>query len=357
MADTKKLYKGFKEPLDPDTGKEMDDKQRSAWQSSIDSRILDADFKIPEPSLMDDVTEFGSSVGRGAKTVYKGADALATDILQAPVKYAKDPLGEGAKIEQAAVGLAKGVASGDPESIRTAVDVAGVLPVVGEAADATAMALDLKEGDYAGAAISGAALLLPFVSSGMLKAIRSSGTDAAKKASKQLDDLEKGLESGSISKEQAQIQADKIKEDFLDYKLSEGSPKSAFEPFPEYVPSPTGITSDSTKKTIKDAVSKVKETSERIGKKTPGSASNYKIGTWDNQYRRTGYSKEHEDRYQLLKKGEDDAMDQLERSGLESGSQAEEDFFNSIFDENLSDELMELESVRMRESINRRKKP
>jgi len=43
----RRFYKGFKEPLDPDTGKEMDDKKRSAWQSAIDSRILDADFKIP----------------------------------------------------------------------------------------------------------------------------------------------------------------------------------------------------------------------------------------------------------------------------------------------------------------------
>ena len=240
MADTKKLYKGFEEPLDPDTGKEMDDKQRSAWQSAIDSRILDVDFKIPDAPTATSMKAIGSP-------------AMEIPTTVGEPEYAKPK--EGATGEDVA---------------RAGLDVAGSLPVVGEAADLTTMGLDIKKGDYPAAAISGAAVLLPFVSAGMLKAIRSSGTDAAKKASKQLDDLEKGLESGSISKEQAQIQADKIKEDFLDYKLSEGSPKSAFEPFPEYVPSPTGIMSDSTKKKIEDAVSKVKETSERIRKKTPG---------------------------------------------------------------------------------------
>ena len=160
--------------------------------------------KDREPNLMDDATEFASRVGRGAKKAYKGADALATDILQYPVKVARDPLGEAAKIEQAAVDVAKGVASGDYESQRTALDVAGMLPVVGEAADATSMGLDLKRGDYVGAGISGAALLLPFVSAGWLKRAINPATDSMPMppdAAKKLKELNKRVESGEVTDE------------------------------------------------------------------------------------------------------------------------------------------------------------
>ena len=57
-----------------------------------------------------------------------------------------------------------------------------------------------------------------------------------------------------------------------------GERKSAFEPFPEYVPSPTGITSDSTKRKIEDAVSKINEGSERVGRKPPGGGSDPELG-------------------------------------------------------------------------------
>lgn len=197
MADTKKLYKGFEEPLDPDTGKEMDDKQRSAWQSSIDSRILEVDFKIPDAPTATSMKAIGSP-------------AMEIPTTVGEPEYAKPK--EGATGEDVA---------------RAGLDVAGSLPVVGEAADLTTMGLDIKKGDYPAAAISGAAVLLPFVSAGMLKKIRSGGTDASNKASDRLNDLEKGLESGSISKEQAQIQANKIQEDFLDDTLDyQGTPYS-----------------------------------------------------------------------------------------------------------------------------------
>ena len=181
-----------------------------------------AEQKNREPNLMDDAAEFVSRVGRGAKKVYKGADALAADILQYPakaygssetVKFARDPLGESAKMYD----VAKGAAAGDYESQRTALDAAGMLPVVGEVADATSMGLDLKEGDYVGAGISGAALLLPFVSAGWLKRAINPATDSLPMppdAAEKIKDLNKRVESGEVTddtqirRELAQIEDD-----------------------------------------------------------------------------------------------------------------------------------------------------
>tara|TARA_R110000824_G_scaffold104086_2_gene247003 strand:- start:14 stop:1759 length:1746 start_codon:yes stop_codon:yes gene_type:complete len=170
-----KRYKNYEEPRDPDTGLEMTDEQRTKWRASIDEReAIPAQIqrKLPrwaKDYVQDPIEDMKETAIEGGKGVYRGLDSMATDILQYPVKVARDPLGEAAKIEQATVDVAKGVASGDYESQRTALDVAGALPIVGEAADATSMGLDLKEGDYVGAGISGAALALPFVSAGMLK--------------------------------------------------------------------------------------------------------------------------------------------------------------------------------------------
>ena len=234
-----------------------------------------------------------------------------------------------------------------------------------------------------------------------------------------------------------------------------GERKSAFEPFPEYEPSPTGITSDSTKRKIEDAVSKVKETSERLGRKAPGGGggaarsainanifagqkldsysdyersffdhlltdtapetaeamkytedlfsqgkltkdqaireyriisrqvmfddavdpsvaanfdrpqtmydrakesgtlrvrSDYKMGTWSDQYRKTGYTQAHEDKYRLLDQKLDGVYSEAERLGImDSGL---DDFVERRFPD--MDEYLELETVRMREDIRRR---
>tara|TARA_R110001583_G_scaffold180956_1_gene338148 strand:+ start:656 stop:2296 length:1641 start_codon:yes stop_codon:yes gene_type:complete len=183
-SSTRKLYKGFEEPVDPDTGSEMDDKQRSSWRSAIDSRILDVDFKIPDAPTATSMKAIGSP-------------AMEIPTTVGEPEYAKP--------EEGATG---------EDVVRSGLDVAGPLPGVGEVADIATMGLDIKKGDYPAAAISGAAALLPFVSARMLKVIRAAGTDAAKKASKQLDDLEKGLESGSLSKEEAQKRATEVTNDF-----------------------------------------------------------------------------------------------------------------------------------------------
>jgi len=77
-----------------------------------------------------------------------------------------------------------------------------------------------------------------------------------------------------------------------------------------------------------------------------GGGGDYKRGTWSDQYRKTGYTQAHHDRYKFLQKAEEDAFDKLEREGFEPGSQAEDDFLRSMFDEEMSDELLELEVIR-----------
>jgi hypothetical protein len=140
-----------------------------------------------EPSLMDDATEFAGRVGRGAKGVYKGLDALATDILQFPVKYARDPLGEGAKIEEAAVELAKGVASGDPESIRNAADIASMkdpsgvsdLASAGASARLAYVEPEKRSSHLVDVGISSLAAAIPLVGSGLVKQVLRGAPEAA----------------------------------------------------------------------------------------------------------------------------------------------------------------------------------
>tara|TARA_R110002012_G_scaffold24499_6_gene81787 strand:- start:43 stop:1872 length:1830 start_codon:yes stop_codon:yes gene_type:complete len=295
------------------------------------------------------------------------------------------------------------------------------------------------------------------MSKGWLKSAAEAGKEIPDEAARKLNDLAKRVDEGKVTDDMQIRREIAMVEDAhrLEYMQSVppvGERKSAFEPFPEYVPSPTGITSDSTKRKIADDVSKVTETSERIKSKlpgggrsvddkmlseistrdafgrtsggrlfkieddyieaadlddavrlatdddgfyhyvfargidepddirsvikeaspeesakyfdlkrqdprgikflersrggTPGGGGNFKIGTWDDQYRKSGYTQAHHDRYNFLKKAEDDAFDKLEREGFEPGSQAEDDFFQSMFDEKMSDELLELEMIR-----------
>ena len=142
-----------------------------------------------DPDLMDVASEvaaeFPSRVSRGAKQVYQGLDALATDILMFPVKYARNPLGEGAKIEQAAVDLAKGVASGDPESIRNAADIAsmkdpsGVSDLTSAAASARLAYVEpeKRSSHLVDVGISSLAAAIPLVGSGMVKQVLRGAPD------------------------------------------------------------------------------------------------------------------------------------------------------------------------------------
>lgn len=136
-------YKGFKMP------KGMSDEQSEAWKAGVDDRLLEEDERLQER------------------------------IESAhPADQAKD--------------LLRRASEGDMEAIKDigylGLNIGSMSPI-GQipqmAADVGVGAMDLAEGDYTGAAISGAAVILP-VTAGMLKAAIKNPT-AAKLVSK-LDD-------------------------------------------------------------------------------------------------------------------------------------------------------------------------
>lgn len=82
------------------------------------------------------------------------------------------------------------VAAGAVPTIPTQLAAAG--------ADAYIAGRDIGRGDYGAAAISGAAMVVPFVSAGMLKAAMEGGTKAAREAFKKIDDINMDLQGGII---------------------------------------------------------------------------------------------------------------------------------------------------------------
>ena len=80
----------------------LKERSEATEEDLIASMIAEPSYRIGEPDIedgfVDRVVRVAERVGSGAKGVYQGLDALATDILQFPAKYVQDPLGEGAKI-------------------------------------------------------------------------------------------------------------------------------------------------------------------------------------------------------------------------------------------------------------------
>jgi hypothetical protein len=72
----------------------------------------------------------------------------------------------------------------------------------------------VEEGRLGEAAITGAAVLLPYVSAAALRAIMKGGSKAADDAAKQLSDLESGLKDGTISEDQAKEIGESIEQVF-----------------------------------------------------------------------------------------------------------------------------------------------
>ena len=95
------------------------------------------------------------------------------------------------------------------DRIETAEDLAeivaaspvGQIPAAG--ADAFVMGRDIQRGDYGMAAISGAAILAPYLSAKALKRIATGGSDAVKAAAQQTKVLESKLKAGTIDEETA----------------------------------------------------------------------------------------------------------------------------------------------------------
>ena len=172
MPEDRKEYKGFKLP------KGMSQEQEMRFKSAIDER----------------------EAGRSQREFERGASDRAESTYDATETFS--------------------AAAGSIPTPPSQVAAAG--------ADLAIAGMDIQRGDYAGAAMSGAAVLLPFVSAGMLKKIRMGGEMAAESLSKpareaadQLNTLEADLAAGRISKADAKVKGAEIEEQYLANELAE----------------------------------------------------------------------------------------------------------------------------------------
>jgi len=190
-------YKGFKAP------RGMSPEQESRWKAAIDRRA----------------TEKADELIAGAP------DALATKSFGVPGGALPPTTGESEFIKPM-----KGATGEDV--IRRALEVGSVSPVgqIAQAgADVGIAGMDISRGDYPGAAISGAAVLLPFVSAGMLKAAMKPVSESATAASKRLDELESNLAAGKVRESEAKKIGKDIEEQFLADELSVAIDADDFE--------------------------------------------------------------------------------------------------------------------------------
>jgi hypothetical protein len=197
-------YKGYKMP------KGMSLPQRRAWKKSIDERetfSAKASRELPRASqflretvgdvkrrtkeVAGDIGEFGAAAAEGVG-----------EAIKAPFEYraalATDPEGT----IEATREFGSRVMAGDPEAVRQTAEGVSMSMVEPAAtlADAELARQDLAKGDYAGAAISGASVLLPFVSAGWLKTALKKG-DMPSAAKDKVADLERRVASGEVTNE------------------------------------------------------------------------------------------------------------------------------------------------------------
>jgi hypothetical protein len=195
-------YKGYKMP------KGMSLPQRRAWKKSIDERetfSAKASRELPRASqflretvgdvkrrtkeVAGDIGEFGAAAAEGVG-----------DVIKAPFEYraalATDPKGT----IEATKEFGSRVMAGDPEARRQTAEGVSMSMVepFATAADAELARQDLAKGDYVGAAISGASVLLPFVSAGWLKTAIKKG-DMPSAAKDKVADLERRVASGEVT--------------------------------------------------------------------------------------------------------------------------------------------------------------
>ena len=189
-------YKGFQMPSG------MSLPQRRKWKRSIDVRESgagkrqeardDADTEALKQGIIDRTKDVGGAI--------KGAAEGVGDVIKAPFEYraalATDPAGTMAATKE----FGSRVMSGDPEARRQAAEGVSMSTVepFATAADAELARQDLAKGDYAGAAISGASVLLPFVSAGWLKTAMRKG-DVPSEAAEKVAELERRVDAGEVT--------------------------------------------------------------------------------------------------------------------------------------------------------------
>tara|TARA_R100001086_G_scaffold237915_2_gene162281 strand:- start:1821 stop:2867 length:1047 start_codon:yes stop_codon:yes gene_type:complete len=221
LPEERKMYRGFQMPAGMSTEQEM------AYKAAIDERE-DFGSKAARqlPRIADDVRESIRGVGRSAIDVGKAAGDLMTDaaltVPRAKVAMYADPAGS----EE----FARSVVAGDREArkqLATGASESMVEPAatMGDIAMAKYAA---EEGRFGEAGMYGAAVLLPYVSAGMLKKIRMGGEMAAeslskpaREASEQLNTLEADIAAGRISKADAKVKGAEIEEQYLANELAD----------------------------------------------------------------------------------------------------------------------------------------
>jgi hypothetical protein len=341
--------------------------------------------------LKQTATELPGKIGRGAKAVGEGLIDAATVVPRTKAAIAADPAG--------AKQFARNVMSGDREAIRSMATEAsgGIVEPLATVGDAVLGGMAAQEGKpleaagYAGLILTPAILqtLGKSMSKGWLKSAAEAGEEIPDEAARKLDDLSKRVDAGEVTddmqirREIAMVE-DTYKRDYAQSLLDKDPILTELtreqdrltkqirdaENFTDERGNPFQGQADNLLIELEMVEDKIRSRVKRrnlIGspedlamerrqdvyegittdmRGTPGGGGNFKIGTWDDQYRKSGYTQAHHDRYNFLKKAEDDAFDKLEREGFEPGSQAEDDFFQSMFDEKMSDELLELEMIR-----------
>ena len=207
LPEERKMYRGFRMPAGMSTEQEM------AYKAAIDERE-DFGSKAARqlPRIADDVRESIRGVGRSAIDIGKAAGDMMTDaaltVPRAKVAMYADPEGS----EE----FARSVVAGDREArkqLATGASESMVEPAA-TMGDVAMTKYAVEEGRLGEAAITGAAVLLPYVSAAALRAIMKGGSKAADDAAKQLSDLESGLKDGTISEDQAKEIGESIEQVF-----------------------------------------------------------------------------------------------------------------------------------------------
>ena len=201
-------YQEFTEPVDPKTGEPMSEEKRKKYMEALRGRENFAarakrdlprasqflretvgDVKRRTKEVAGDIGEFGAAAAEGVG-----------DVIKAPFEYraalATDPEGTMAATKE----FGSRVMSGDPEARRQTAEGVSMSMVEPAAtlADAELARQDLAKGDYTGAAISGASVLLPFVSAGWLKTAMRKG-DVPSEAAEKVAELERRVDAGEVT--------------------------------------------------------------------------------------------------------------------------------------------------------------
>ena len=183
QSEPREDYKGFKAP------RGMSPEQEGRWKAAIDERTK--------------------------STIPEAPGALATKALGDPSGMPPTTTGDPAL---------------DPDAPRALLEAGSILPVgqaIQAGADVGIMGSDIAEGDYSGAAVSGAAVFLPFISAGVLKKIQQGGDLASDTAAKKLKSLETQVNADQIDRIQAQKMVAEIETTYLKESKAQLAAKAA----------------------------------------------------------------------------------------------------------------------------------